>query len=75
MWVTGEIVLGHKGVGRGEREGRDVDVSHISDYRLFEFLDKLDGIGDEKSEFAILVLVILVVILYKKKYTHFDLLL
>ena len=38
----------------GEREGRDVDVSGIVDYRCFEILDKLDGVADEESECAIL---------------------
>ena len=59
----------------GEGEGGYVDVSGTSGYGVLKFLDKLDGIGDEKSGFAILVLVILVVILSKKMYTHFDLLL
>ena len=49
-------MLGNKGLRGGEREGGDIDVSCILGYRLFEYLDKLDGIGDEKSEFAILVL-------------------
>ena len=56
MWVLREIVLGYKGVGRGQRESRDVDLSRIFDYGLFEYLDKLDGVTDEESEFAILVL-------------------
>ena len=43
-------------MGGGEREGRDVDESGIYDYRSSEFLDKLDGVADEESEFAILVL-------------------
>ena len=43
-------------MGGGEREGRDVDESGILGYRCFEFLDKLDGVADEESEFAILVL-------------------
>ena len=75
MWVSREIVLGHKGVVGGKREGRNVDVSGIAGYRVLEILDKLDGIADEKSEFAILVLAILVAIFCKKMYTHFDLLL
>ena len=50
-------------------------MSGTASYGIFEILDKLDGIADEKSEFTILVLAILVVILCKKKYTHFDLLL
>ena len=75
MRVLRKIVLGYKGVGGGEWEGRYVNVSGTLSYGVLEFLDKIDGIADEKSEFAILVLVILVVILYKKKYTHFDLLL
>ena len=44
-------------------------------YGFFEFLDKLDGIADEESECAILVLEILVAIFCKKMYTHFDLVL
>ena len=59
----------------GEGEGGDIDVSGILGYGVLEFLDKLDGIGDEKSEFAILVLVILAAILCKNMCTHFDLLL
>ena len=74
MWVSWEIVLGYKGVGGGEGEGRYVDVSGTSGYGVSEFLDKLDGIGDEKSEFFIFVLVILVTILCKKTYTHIYLL-
>ena len=68
-------MLGYKGAGRGEGEGGDIDVSRILGYGVLEFLDKLDGIGDEKSEFAILVLAFLVVIFCKEMYTHFDLLL
>ena len=49
-------MLGNKGLSGGEGEGGDIDVSGILGYRLFEYLDKLDGIGDEKSKFAILVL-------------------
>ena len=49
-------MLGYKGVGGGEWEGRYVNVSGIASYGVLEFLDKLDGIADEKSEFAILVL-------------------
>ena len=56
MWVLREIVLGYKGVGGGEWEGRYVNVSGIASYGSLEYLDKLDGIADEKSEFAILVL-------------------
>ena len=40
----------------GEGEGGDIDVSGTSGYGVLEFLDKLDGITDEKSEFAILIL-------------------
>ena len=50
-------------------------MSGILGYGLFEFLDKLDGIANEESECAILVLAILVPIFYKEMYTHFDLLL
>ena len=75
MWVLREIVLGYKGVGGGEREGRDVDVSGIFDYGSLEVLDKFDGVADEESECAILVLAILVTIFRKEMYTHFDLLL
>ena len=75
MWVSREIVLGYKGLGWGEGEGRYVNVSGTSGYGVLEILDKLDGITDEKSEFAILVLAFLVVIFCKEKYTHFDLLL
>ena len=49
-------MLGYKGEGGGEREGRDVDESGIFEYGLFEYLDKLEGVTDEESEFAILVL-------------------
>jgi hypothetical protein len=62
-------------VGGGERKGRDVDVSGICVYGLFEFLNKLDGIADEESKCAILVLAILVAIFCKEIHTHFDLLL
>ena len=58
MWVSREIVLGYKGVGGGEREGRDVNVSGISDYGYSEILDKLDGIADEESKCDILDLAI-----------------
>jgi hypothetical protein len=50
-------------------------VSRTSGYGVLEILDKLDGIADEESESAILVLAILVAIFCKKMYTHFDLLL
>jgi hypothetical protein len=73
MWVLREIVLGYKGVGGGEREGRDVDVRGICGYGYFKFLDKLDGIADEESKYAILVLEILVAIFCKEMHTHFDL--
>ena len=63
MWVLREIVLGYKGAGWGKRESRDVDMSGISGYGWFEFLDKLDGIADEESKCAILVLAFLVDIL------------
>ena len=43
-------------MGGGEREGRDVDESGIFGYRCFEYLDKLEGVADEESESAILVL-------------------
>jgi hypothetical protein len=75
VWVSREIVLGYKGVGGGEREGRDVDVSGTCSYGYIEFLDKLDGIADEESKCSILVLTILVAIFCKEMYTHFDLLL
>jgi hypothetical protein len=75
VWVSREIVLGYKGVGGGEGKGRDVNVSGICSYGFFKILDKLDGIADEESECAILVLAILVTIFCKKMYTHFDLLL
>ena len=75
MWVLREIVLGYKGVGGGKGKGRDVDVSGIFGYGYFEFLDKLDGIADEESKCAILVLAILVAIFRNELYTHFDLLL
>ena len=74
MWVLREIVLGYKGVGGGERKRRDVNVSSISGYGYFEFLDKLDCIANEEKECAILVLAILVAIFCKVVYTHFDLL-
>jgi hypothetical protein len=66
VWVLREIVLGYKGMGGGERKGRDVDVRGIFGYRFFEFLDKLDGITDEESECVILVLVNLVTIYCKE---------
>ena len=47
VWVLREIVLGYKGVGRGERKGRDVDVSGIFLYGFIEIVDKLDGIADK----------------------------
>jgi hypothetical protein len=75
VWVSWEIVLGYKGVRGGERKGRDVDVSRICSYGVFEFLDKLDGIANEESKSVILVLAILEAIFRKDMYTHFDLLL
>jgi hypothetical protein len=75
VWVLREIMLGYKGVGGGEREGRDVDVSGICSYGFFEFLNELDGITDEESKCPILVLKILVAIFHKEIHTHFDLLL
>jgi hypothetical protein len=62
-------------VGRGERKGRNVDVSGICGYGFFEFHNKLDGIADEESKSAILVLAILEVIFRNEMHTHFDLLL
>ena len=56
-------MLRYKGVRGGEWESRYVNVSGIASYGFIEFLDKIDGIADEKSEFAILVLAILVAIL------------
>jgi hypothetical protein len=75
VWVSREIVLGYKGVRGGKRKGRDVDVSEICGYGYIEFLDKLDGIADEESKCAILVLAILESIFRKGMHTHFDLLL
>jgi hypothetical protein len=77
VWVLRAIVLGYKGVGGGERKGRDIDVSRICGYGFFEFLNKLNGIADEKSKSLILVLEILVLAIFYKEivYTHFDLLL
>jgi hypothetical protein len=75
VWVSREIVLGYKGVGGGKRKGRDVDVSGILGYGYLEYLDKLDGIADEESKSAILVLAILEAIFRKEMHTHFDLLL
>ena len=43
-------------MGGGERKSRDIDVNGILSYGCSEFLDKLDGIVDEESECAILVL-------------------
>jgi hypothetical protein len=63
-------------VGGGKREGRDVDVSGIMGYGPYgtsEFLNKLDGIADEESKSAILVLAILEAIFRKAMHTHFDL--
>ena len=59
----------------GERKGRNIDVGGILGYGFFEYLNKLDGITDEKSECTILVLEILIAIFCKKMYTHFDLIL
>ena len=42
---------------------------------FFKSLDELDGIVDEESKCAILVLVILVATFHKEMYTHLDLLL
>ena len=56
MWILQKIVLGYKGLSGGEGEGGYIDVSSTSGYGVLKFLDKLDGIADEKSEFAILVL-------------------
>ena len=50
-------MLRYKGVRGGEWESRYVNVSGIASYGFIEFLDKIDGIADEKSEFAILFLV------------------
>jgi hypothetical protein len=50
-------------------------VSRICGYGSFKFLDKCDGIVDEESKSAILVLAILEAIFRKEMYTHFDLLL
>ena len=61
-------------MGGGERKGRDIDVSGISGYMFFKSLDELDGIADEESKCAILVLVILVAIFHKEMCTHLDLL-
>ena len=72
--IAWEMVLGYNGVGEGEREGRAVDVSGISGYGFFKFLEKLDCIADEESKCAILVLVILVAIFHKEMCTHLDLL-
>ena len=72
MWVLREIMPGYKGVSGGKGESGDVDVSGTSGYGVLEFLDKLDGIADKKSEFTILVLRILVAIFYNEMYTHFD---
>jgi hypothetical protein len=52
------------------RKGRDVDMSGIFGYGYFEFLDKLDGIADEESKSAILVLAILEAIFRKEMYTY-----
>ena len=49
-------------MGGGEKKGRDVNVSGILGYELFELLDKLNGIVNEERECAILVLAILVAI-------------
>jgi hypothetical protein len=67
-------MLGYKRVGGGERKGRDIDVSGICSYGILEFLDKLNGIANEESKCAILVLEILVVIFCKVMYAHFYLL-
>ena len=62
-------------MGGGEGEGGDVYVSSTLGYGFLEFLDKLNGITDEKGEFATLVLTILAAIYCKEMYAHFDLLL
>ena len=67
--------MGYNGVGGGVRKGRDIDVSGISGYGFFKFLDKLEGIANEESKCIVLVLVILVAIFQKEMYTHLDLLL
>ena len=64
--VSRKIVLGYKGVGGGERKGRDVNVSYIFGYGYSEILEKLDGIANEESECAILVLENLVTIYCKE---------
>ena len=68
-------MLGYNGVGGGVRKGRDIDVSGIAGYMFIKSLDELDGIADEESKCAILVLVILVATFHKEMYTHLDLLL
>ena len=68
-------MLGYKGVGGGERKGRDINVSGILVYGIIEFLDELDGITDEERKCSILVLAILRAIFRKEMYAHFDLLL
>ena len=70
-----EIVLRYKGVGRGERKGRYVDMSGILGYGSVKFLDKLDGIADEESKRAILIIASLRAAFCKVMYAHFDLLL
>ena len=57
-------MLGYKGLGGGERKGRDVDVSGTFGYGYIEFFDKLDGIADEESECVILVLIANLVTIY-----------
>ena len=61
-------MLGYKGAGGGKREGRDIDVSRIKGYSVFEFPDKLDGIANEENKCAILVLAILIAIFRKEMY-------
>ena len=73
MRVSWEIVLGYKGVGGGERKGRDVDESGIFGDGCYKSFNKVDGIFDKESECAILVLAVLVAILCKETCTHFDL--
>ena len=58
--------------GRGRKEGQRFRCER--DFGLW-VPDKLDGIADEESKCAILVLVILVAIFHKEIYSHLDLLL
>ena len=71
MGIAGDSA-GIQRSGRGREEGQRYRCER--DFGLW-VLDKLEGIADEESKCAILVLVILVATFHKEMYTHLDLLL